>query len=227
MMLFIAPTSSPKMLSLLLKQLRFLPTTTVSATSGHGAALALNTDGTISHDPTCADAFQALAEGQTLVDTFTYAVEDGNGGESTATVSVVVHGTNEATIFGTVGDDILTGNGGDDHLIGGAGADDLNGGDGFDQAAYWAATSGVTVGLANATANTGEAAVDVFVSIESLAGSAHADTLRGDGADNSLWGLDGNDSLYRGMAMTPFTVGVGMTGLMPTRLSDLSLRRMA
>ncbi|WP_298938615.1 Ig-like domain-containing protein, partial [uncultured Ruegeria sp.] len=170
----------------------------VSATSTHGATLVLNTDGTISYDPTGADSVQALAEGQTLTDTFTYTVDDGNGGESTATVSVVVHGRNEAPIFGTAGDDILTGNAGDDHLIGGAGADYLDGGDGFDQAAYWGATSGVTVDLANASANTGEAVGDVFVSIESLAGSAHADTLRGDAADNSLWGLGGHDSLYGG-----------------------------
>ncbi|MDX8355628.1 calcium-binding protein [Cognatiyoonia sp. IB215182] len=110
-------------------------------------------------------------------------------------------------ILGLAGNDVLHGNGGDDwmfggagddYLIGGAGADYLDGGDGFDQAAYWGATSGVTVDLANASSNTGEAAGDVFVSIESLAGSAHADTLRGDGANNSLWGLDGNDSLYGG-----------------------------
>ncbi|WP_299775767.1 tandem-95 repeat protein [uncultured Tateyamaria sp.] len=292
-----------------------LTVTAVSATSAHGAALTLNANGTISYDPTNAGTVQALSQGQILSDTFTYTVQDGNGGESTATVSVIVRGRYETvfgligtagndifeggwgddSLYGVAGDDALYGGGGDDvlvggtgedslhggdgddfleggddndsleggagadhldggagndslwgndggdalsggigrdnlyggagndslwgndgddnlsgglggdslyggagndHLFGGAGADHLDGGDGFDQAAYWDATSGVMVDLVNAAANTGEAAGDVFVSIESLAGSAHADTLRGNGAGNSLWGLDGNDSLY-------------------------------
>ena len=75
----------------------------VSAESAHGATLTLNTDdGTISYDPTGADDVQALAEGQTLTDTFTYTVEDGNGGVSTATVSVVVHGANDAPVVAIV-----------------------------------------------------------------------------------------------------------------------------
>ncbi|MDX8354739.1 Ig-like domain-containing protein [Cognatiyoonia sp. IB215182] len=56
----------------------------VSTTSTHAAALTLNTNGTISYDPTNADAVQ------TLTDTFTYTVEDGNGVENTATVSVLL-----------------------------------------------------------------------------------------------------------------------------------------
>ncbi|WP_299084328.1 cadherin-like domain-containing protein, partial [uncultured Ruegeria sp.] len=212
----------------------------VSALSAHGATLTLNTDGTISYDPTGADDVQALAESQTLTDTFTYTVKDGDGSESTATISVVVHGRNEAPIHGTDGDDTLTGNAGDDTLYGhagndtlnggagddilnggdgndrlngedgnddlrggagddilrgGAGADSLDGGAGRDAVVYGFATSGVTVDLGNAGANTGDAAGDVFISIEDLAGSTHADTLRGDGANNSLWGSGGNDSL--------------------------------
>ncbi|WP_299752288.1 tandem-95 repeat protein [uncultured Tateyamaria sp.] len=115
-----------------------LTVTSVSALSAHGATLTLNTDGTISYDPTGADAVQALAEGQTLTDTFTYTVDDGNGGESTATVSVVVLGRNEAPIVfvGTdFGDHIIGGSGndelygllGNDLLIGGAGDDFLQG----------------------------------------------------------------------------------------------------
>ncbi|WP_299752844.1 tandem-95 repeat protein [uncultured Tateyamaria sp.] len=104
----------------------------VSALSAHGAALTLNTDGTISYDPRGTDAVQALAQGETLTDTFTYTVEDGNGGQSTATVSIDVHGRNEAPIFGTAGDDTLSGNAGDDILNGGAGDDYLYGGAGDD-----------------------------------------------------------------------------------------------
>ncbi|WP_298938577.1 tandem-95 repeat protein, partial [uncultured Ruegeria sp.] len=74
----------------------------VSAMSAHGATLTLNTDGTISYDPTDAAEVQALTEGQTLTDTFTYTVEDGNGGESTTSVSVIVHGTNDAPVLAIV-----------------------------------------------------------------------------------------------------------------------------
>ncbi|EEE35165.1 vcbs repeat domain protein [Rhodobacteraceae bacterium KLH11] len=86
-----------------------LTVTDVSATSTHGATLTLNSDGTISYDPTGADAVQALAEGQTLTDTFTYTVADDNGEDSTATVSVVLHGINDVPIVldGTAGSTCL------------------------------------------------------------------------------------------------------------------------
>ncbi|WP_298938299.1 tandem-95 repeat protein [uncultured Ruegeria sp.] len=184
----------------------------VSATSAHGAVLTLNTDGTISYDPTGADAVQALAVGQTLTDTFTYTVEDGNGGESTATVSLEIFGTNEGragddtilgsltadTLYGRAGDDTLYGGAGDDILIGGAGADHLDGGDGFDRAAYWHATSGVIVSLQDTSLNTGEAAGDTYVSIEQIDGSAFGDSLYGDAAANQLSGSNGDDYLYGG-----------------------------
>ena len=56
-----------------------LTVTGVSATSAQGAAVVLN--GTnIDYDPTNAAALQALAAGESLTDTFTYDVSDGNGG---------------------------------------------------------------------------------------------------------------------------------------------------
>ena len=42
----------------------------------------------------------------------------------------------------------------------------------------------------------GDAAGDVFVSIEGLEGSNHADTLTGDGSGNTLYGNGGNDQLF-------------------------------
>ena len=76
----------------------------------------------------------------------------------------------------------------------------------------------MTVDLGDATANTGDVAGDDFESIENLAGSAHADTLYGDGANNSLWGLGGDDDLdggagndwiYGGAGNDTLTGGVG------------------
>ncbi|WP_298938655.1 VCBS domain-containing protein, partial [uncultured Ruegeria sp.] len=76
--------------------------TAVSAKSAHDAALTLNTDGTISYNPTGAADVQALTVGQTLIDTFTYVTNDGHGGVSVATVSLVVHGTNDAPVLAIV-----------------------------------------------------------------------------------------------------------------------------
>ena len=69
----------------------------VAATSAHGASVTLNGDGTISYDPTDSAELQALGESETLVDTFTYTIDDGHGGQSTATVTLTVSGADENT----------------------------------------------------------------------------------------------------------------------------------
>jgi large repetitive protein len=71
--------------------------------SAQGAAITLNSDGTLHYDPTHAAELQALAVGETLTDTFTYTAKDQHGAASnTATVSVVIHGANDAaSISGT------------------------------------------------------------------------------------------------------------------------------
>ncbi|MBI4921554.1 MAG: hypothetical protein HY834_07370 [Devosia nanyangense] len=124
-------------------------------------------------------------------------------------------------IFGDEDNDSLFGNGGDDHLVGGTGSDTLVGGVGADIldggtdavagiddiSSYESATSGVTVSLANASLNTGEAAGDVLIEIEGLAGSKYADTLVGDANRNSLYGNDGNDRLFGGAGDLDFLFG--------------------
>ncbi|MEE1654904.1 calcium-binding protein [Microvirga sp. CF3062] len=105
------------------------------------------------------------------------------------------------TFYGGWGEDTLSGMGGNDYLLagdsndvleGGAGADTLDGGNGYDFVAY---TSGVTVNLSASWYNTGEAAGDVFVSIEGIYGSNYADKLIGDGVDNTFYGGWGEDEL--------------------------------
>ncbi len=96
---------------------------------------------------------------------------------------------------GRSGNDALLGGEGDDVLSGGAGADLLDGGNGQDRAQYYMSRQGLTVDLANPSANTGIAAGDSFVSIEDLAGSRFADTLGGDANANRLFGNEGNDTL--------------------------------
>jgi Ca2+-binding RTX toxin-like protein len=94
--------------------------------------------------------------------------------------------------------DTLNGNSEDNFLRGGLGADTLNGGAGHDIASYSNATSGLTADLGNAANNTGEAAGDVFTSIEGLQGSSFNDSLVGNEENNFLIGRLGNDSLMGG-----------------------------
>ncbi|HEU0099304.1 MAG TPA: cadherin domain-containing protein [Allosphingosinicella sp.] len=129
------------------------------------------------------DAFDALAPGETAVDTFTYTVTDSGGLTSTATVSVTVTGiadgvalsggngndslagtAGEDQLNGGNGNDVLSGLGGHDLLLGGNGSDSLYGGSGNDV-------------LAGGNGN------------DLLSGGAGADTFRfgrGGGADTIL-----------------------------------------
>ncbi|WP_147023047.1 calcium-binding protein, partial [Microvirga aerophila] len=97
---------------------------------------------------------------------------------------------------GGAGNDTLHGLGGNDVLHGGAGADRLDGGTGSDYASYAAASAGVLADLLSRSLNQGEAAGDIYVSIERLLGSAHADSLRGSTASNAIKGGGENDTLF-------------------------------
>ena len=55
-----------------------------------------NLDSTFEYDPN--GAFESLAAGETATDSFTYAVDDGNGGTGTASVVVTIVGQNDAPV---------------------------------------------------------------------------------------------------------------------------------
>ena len=101
-------------------------------------------------------------------------------------------------LFGYIGNDRLIGLAGNDILIGGSGADTLEGGEGFDIVSYAEAAAGVVVTLIKDVVNTGEAAGDVFFSVEGLAGSKFADVLTGNSLSNILGGGAGDDVLVGG-----------------------------
>jgi Ca2+-binding RTX toxin-like protein len=82
---------------------------------------------------------------------------------------------------------------GDDVLVGGAGGDVLKGGSGNDTASYETSASGVVASLVRFSGVTADAVGDSYVSVENLSGSAEDDTLIGDGGENALNGLLGND----------------------------------
>ncbi|MEL7038173.1 MAG: Ig-like domain-containing protein [Cyanobacteria bacterium J06592_8] len=58
-------------------------------------AVSINNDGTISYDPNA--QFQSLEAGETATDSFTYMINDGQGGTDTATVSVTINGVSSPT----------------------------------------------------------------------------------------------------------------------------------
>ena len=65
-------------------------------TTGTLGTVTNNNDGTFSYDPN--GQFEHLAAGETAIDTFSYTVDDGNGGTSTETVTITVTGQNDAPV---------------------------------------------------------------------------------------------------------------------------------
>ena len=78
--------------------------TPITLTSG--ALLTLNSDGTFDYDPN--GQFESLNNGQTATDSFTYTIDDGNGGTDTATVTVTIDGITDNLPPVAVDDDAIT-----------------------------------------------------------------------------------------------------------------------
>ncbi|MFV1910203.1 VCBS domain-containing protein [Phaeobacter sp. A90-2a-3-a] len=74
-------------------------------TTGTLGAVTDNGDGTFGYDPS--GAFDSLAVGETATDSFTYTVDDGNGGTSTETVTVAITGQNDAPIINVANSDLV------------------------------------------------------------------------------------------------------------------------
>jgi Ca2+-binding RTX toxin-like protein len=121
--------------------------------------------------------------------------EDGN--------DVILGGSGSDRLFGGAGDDQLFGGGGSDNLTGGEGADLLDGGDGDDSVFF---DTGVTLNLVTGI-HTGEAAGDVFVSIENFFLSDFDDDVTGSAAAERIFGGGGNDILRSGGGDGGFLVG--------------------
>lgn len=119
-----------------------------------------------------------------------------NTGEAAGDTFISIEG-----IRGGSANDALTGDDNDTVLIGGAGGDTLNGGNGQDTADYRNFATGLTASLSDPSQNTGDAAGDIYISIERLRGGDGNDTLIGDSDVNQLEGgagadvLDGRDGL--------------------------------
>ena len=81
-----------------------LPNDTLSAvaattTSVRGVPVIINANGSFSYDPRSVAQIQALSNGQSLADSFTYRVQDAIGAQSNlATVNIVINGVNDAPV---------------------------------------------------------------------------------------------------------------------------------
>jgi VCBS repeat-containing protein len=64
-----------------------------------GALLTVNADGSFVYDPTA--ALDYLADGESFVESFTYTIDDGNGGTATATATLTTTGIDPAPVGGT------------------------------------------------------------------------------------------------------------------------------
>ena len=99
-------------------------------------------------------------------------------------------------MFGSDGEDDFRGLGGYDWFVGsGGGKDRYDGGSGLDTVAYTSSTSGVEASLLLGRGLSGDAARDLYISIERLTGTNYSDVLTGDNGRNVLRGMWGEDTL--------------------------------
>jgi Ca2+-binding RTX toxin-like protein len=120
----------------------------------------------------------------------------GDAGGDTFSSIEAFRGTNFDDVF--VGNDQnlrFEGLGLSDTFLAGAGSELFDGGQDEDQVSYLFATTGITVDLADPTANTGHAAGDRYISIERIIGSGFKDALNGNDESNRFQGGDDDDRI--------------------------------
>ncbi len=118
-----------------------------------------------------------------------------------------VGGAADQYISGGLKGDVLKALKGNDILEGRGRGDTLDGGLDNDTASYLHAAGAVAAKLANPGANTGEAARDIYVSIENLIGSRFSDVLAGNSLVNRITGGPGADTMVGGNGRDIFVYG--------------------
>jgi Ca2+-binding RTX toxin-like protein len=163
----------------------------------------------------------AGATGGVSVDLVNQSV-GGSGALSDTIVSIegVIGSDFGDIVYGAVFSESFVGGKGNDLLFGSLGSDSFSGGEGSDAVSYAGSNAAVQIDLFAGTAAGGFAQGDKLSSVESVSGSAFADKLYGNGADNllsggmgidRLFGRGGNDTLTGG-ADQDFFVFKGETG---------------
>jgi Ca2+-binding RTX toxin-like protein len=127
-------------------------------------------------------------------------IQRGTGGQADGDRYVSVErvtGSGHADLFyGGDGQEDFRGLGGYDWFNGsGGGKDRYDGGSGLDTVSYASSTAGVSASLIAEKGFAGDAARDLYTSIENLTGSNFDDILTGDNGRNVLRGFYGEDEL--------------------------------
>lgn len=115
-------------------------------------------------------------------------------GDTLTNIERVIGSAFNDTLIGSAANETLVGGGKTDYLEGGAGADVLDGGLAIDYAVYTGASAGVALSLATGGTG-GDAAGDIFISIERVIGSKFNDTISGSAGDEYFLGDGGNDAI--------------------------------
>ena len=131
-------------------------------------------------------------------------------GDSYQGIENLTGGAYRDVLIGDAGANVLKGGGDMDVLRGFGGADTLDGGDGRDTASYTGAAVGIVASLGDASLNTGDAAGDIYISIEGIIGSRFDDTLTGGAGDDGLAGDNGDDVLEGGAGADQMDGGGGL-----------------
>ncbi|UWR28338.1 hypothetical protein K3757_18950 (plasmid) [Sulfitobacter sp. S223] len=117
-------------------------------------------------------------------------------GDTYISIERVTGSVHADRLIGSDGEDDFRGLGGYDWFVGsGGGKDRYDGGSGYDTVAYSSSSGSVTASLISGRGMAGDAARDLYTSIESLTGSNYADILTGDHGRNVLRGMWGEDTL--------------------------------
>jgi Ca2+-binding RTX toxin-like protein len=143
----------------------------------------------------------ALTSGVTVNLSITTAQDTGAGIKTISGFENIAGSDFDDLLTGDAGVNSIGGGAGDDIIKGGAGADVLDGGannaGGGDWVSYEGSSAGVTVNVSGVGSG-GDAEGDLLFNFENIIGSAFADTLAGDGGDNTFEGGLGADAIDGG-----------------------------
>jgi len=126
--------------SLTIASVNGAPANVGQSLAGVYGAVTINADGSYVFVASAATA--GLLQGQSVTDSFTYTIVDGEGVTSTATLTVTVNGvgggvfTGDGVLIGTAWNDVMTGGPGSDVIVGQGGNDIIDGGAGAPNELY-------------------------------------------------------------------------------------------
>jgi Ca2+-binding RTX toxin-like protein len=113
-------------------------------------------------------------------------------------------------LLGSAFDDTLIGDANANFIEGGTGADWLNGLGSIDTLSYASSSAAVAINLSSSYAAHGDAQGDTFFGFENVTGSAFADWIFGDSANNVITGGAGNDVLMGSAGADALIGGAGI-----------------